>query len=447
VNTAISLVANQMGIPPSVVSAVANGNPGQAVSSATNSAITSALASALGIPGSAISGLMNASGVSNALGSNISSGVNTALGVTPSGPSNTSTVASAINNAINGVTTGLGGNTSTASAAPTGPAASVAESTPVESTPGQAAGSAQPSTGEIMAALGSLGGLSAATSGGLSNVNQSPGWLNTEAQMIKSNVKEDAENAPNPVQLAELQNLYSQISPELMDLFARRGLISPSSFASGGNVETTTSIWGDMSKYTPKFAPNLSTHISTGPSRRQPIGMSPLRQMRTSMMLGSPDNLAKGGLPSKYAEAAPKGHKPEFITGLTGYYAQGRGTGQSDDIPAMLHDGDYVMDADTVAALGDGSSKAGAEALSNFQGSVPHDMSEGGSAVPAKIADGEYVFPASFVTSLGGGDNKKGSKMLDEMRERLRAHKRSAPTSKIPPKAKSPLDYLGKAKG
>ena len=157
--------------------------------------------------------------------------------------------------------------------------------------------------------------------------------------------------------------------------------------------------------------------------------------------------LAKGGLPTKYAEAAPKGHKPEFITGLTGYYAQGDGTGQSDDIPAMLHDGDYVIDADAVAALGDGSSKAGAEALAEFQKKVPHSMSSGGQAVPAKIADGEYVFPEAFVTAIGGGDNKQGAKRLDAMREELRAHKRSAPTSKIPPKAKSPLDYLRMAKG
>lgn len=157
--------------------------------------------------------------------------------------------------------------------------------------------------------------------------------------------------------------------------------------------------------------------------------------------------LAQGGLPTKYAKASPKGHNPEFITGLTGYYAQGEGTGQSDDIPAMLHDGDYVIDADAVAALGDGSSKAGAEALSEFQKKVPHSMSSGGEAVPAKIADGEYVFPEAFVTAIGGGDNKQGSKLLDAMREELRAHKRSAPTSKIPPKAKSPLDYLRMAKG
>jgi hypothetical protein len=138
-------------------------------------------------------------------------------------------------------------------------------------------------------------------------------------------------------------------------------------------------------------------------------------------------------------------HRPEFITGRTGHYAQGRGTGQSDDIPAVLHDGDYVVDADTVAAFGDGSSKAGAGALEQFRRSMPEHHSGGGQPIRAQIADGEYVLPAGFVTSLGRGSNKNGAKMLDAMREEIRAHKRSAPDTKIPPKAKKPMQYMREA--
>jgi hypothetical protein len=156
--------------------------------------------------------------------------------------------------------------------------------------------------------------------------------------------------------------------------------------------------------------------------------------------------LAEGGLPARHHPCAPDGHEPEFITGETGYYARGRGTGQSDDIPAMLHEGDYVIDADAVAALGDGSNKAGAQRLDELRGRLPH-KAEGGRALPAKIADGEYVFPAGFVTALGDGDNRRGAEMLDGMREALRAHKRSAPEDKIPPRAKSPLEYLEQSRG
>lgn len=80
-----------------------------------------------------------------------------------------------------------------------------------------------------------------------------------------------------------------------------------------------------------------------------------------------------------------------------GSYVEGPGDGQSDDIPAMLADGEYVIDAETVAQLGNGSNKAGA-------------------------------------------------KVLDTFRKNIRAHKRSAPHDKIPPKAKSPLAYLKGAK-
>jgi hypothetical protein len=103
-----------------------------------------------------------------------------------------------------------------------------------------------------------------------------------------------------------------------------------------------------------------------------------------------PQKLAMGGLPT--ADVADDEHIPEFITGATGHYVKGRGTGQSDEIPAMLADSEYVFDADTVAALGDGSSDAGAKFLDNF-------------------------------------------------REAVREHKRSAPVDKIPPKA-SPLQYV-----
>jgi len=80
-----------------------------------------------------------------------------------------------------------------------------------------------------------------------------------------------------------------------------------------------------------------------------------------------------------------------------GFAVGGAGTGQSDDIPTMLSDGEYVFDADTVAALGDGSTKA-------------------------------------------------GSAVLDRMREEIRKHKRSAPVNDIPPKAKTAMAYLKTAR-
>ena len=260
----------------------------------------------------------------------------------------------------------------------------------------------------------------------------------------------------------ELKQLYDQLDPELKDVLSAKPskeddqlaalkesldpeLLAMLGYASGGSAgsfSALSSFQDSMKDATPKFVKYTDPgFLRSSANKKSPIQMQELPQMQ----LGK--KLARGGLPGKYAEAAPDGHNPEFITGVTGYYAGGRGTGQSDDIPAMLHDGDYVIDAEAVSALGDGSSKAGKDVLSHFMGQVPHKDGAEGKPVPAKIADGEFVLPEAFVTALGGGDNKRGAHMLDEMRENLRQHKRSAPTSKIPPKAKSPLDYLKGVKG
>jgi hypothetical protein len=53
--------------------------------------------------------------------------------------------------------------------------------------------------------------------------------------------------------------------------------------------------------------------------------------------------------------------------GRSTFAVNGPGTGRSDDIPAVLSDGEYVIDAETVALLGDGSSKAGAKKLDDLR--------------------------------------------------------------------------------
>lgn len=290
-------------------------------------------------------------------------------------------------------------------------------------------------------------------------------WLNTKEQMLRNQSRMGCASTQDAgAKAPDLQNIYSSLNPELAQEFASRGIgnnfmrgdtpiiggLGMKGYAAAGSVDSETcSTWGAMGKFMPKFHPVAgSGMLSGGGGRRQQSGLAQLKHLYSGISpSGNMGGMAKGGLPSKYQEAAPDGHHPEFVTGLTGYYACGGGTGQSDDIPAMLHDGDYVMDAEAVSALGDGSSKAGREVLEGFRKKVPHKDGAQGKPVPAKIADGEYVFPASFVSALGGGDNKKGADILNGLREKLREHKRSAPTSKIPPKAKSPLDYIKGSKG
>lgn len=62
--------------------------------------------------------------------------------------------------------------------------------------------------------------------------------------------------------------------------------------------------------------------------------------------------------------------------------------------------------------------------------------------IPAMLADGEFVFPADVVAALGNGSTKAGSDKLYDMMHSIRAQARSAHPKDLPPPAKSPLDYL-----
>jgi hypothetical protein len=76
-----------------------------------------------------------------------------------------------------------------------------------------------------------------------------------------------------------------------------------------------------------------------------------------SFFPGVPQRAAKGG---SMAVGRP----------AKSYAVQGAGDGRSDDIPAVLSDGEYVIDAETVALLGNGSNKAGAAQLDRFRANI-----------------------------------------------------------------------------
>lgn len=77
-------------------------------------------------------------------------------------------------------------------------------------------------------------------------------------------------------------------------------------------------------------------------------------------------------------------------------------------------------------------------ALGLLRGGSPGQMDD----VNAALSHGEYVMDADVVAALGDGNTEAGAKRLDEMREAIRRHKRSAPVDDIPPPARHPLAYL-----
>ena len=79
-------------------------------------------------------------------------------------------------------------------------------------------------------------------------------------------------------------------------------------------------------------------------------------------------------------------------------------------------------------------------------GPIPSPVAGRTDHLPMHVSSGSYVLPADIVSALGDGNTDAGAAKLDQMREQIRSHKRSAPNNKIPPKAKSPLAYLKGAK-
>jgi hypothetical protein len=102
----------------------------------------------------------------------------------------------------------------------------------------------------------------------------------------------------------------------------------------------------------------------TSPSDRAPRDVSDIDWKRygfgpeRSFFMNVPQRFAAGG-----SMAARPASKQAFAV-------KGPGDGRSDDIPAVLSDGEYVMDAETVALLGNGSNKAGAAKLDQFRANV-----------------------------------------------------------------------------
>jgi hypothetical protein len=82
-------------------------------------------------------------------------------------------------------------------------------------------------------------------------------------------------------------------------------------------------------------------------------------------------------------------------------------------------------------------------ALSQMAYAVGGSGSGRDDTIDAKLSDGEYVMDAETVAMLGDGSNKEGAARLDQMRAALRAHKgKNLARGQISPDAKSPLAYL-----
>ena len=162
---------------------------------------------------------------------------------------------------------------------------------------------------------------------------------------------------------------------------------SPLQFATGGSTTSTTA----ASTYNP-FATSDSSGQGSGISGTLVAGLT--KPQLNYVLTGMPQGHADGG--------SIEGHNPQFFSegglgSIENRYVKGEGDGTSDEVPAML-------------------------------------------------ANGEFVIPADVVSKLGNGSNDAGANVLDELLAVIREHSQNHDPKKLPPDSKGPLAYLLEAK-
>ena len=200
----------------------------------------------------------------------------------------------------------------------------------------------------------------------------------------------------------------------------------------GANPDTRP-VYDAMSNFT---ACDNAPHF--GACFAQNFGMFMNSISQNAPKLSQPPMGAKVGGLARYAEGGYVDGDPARLA------IGGPGDGQDDLIRMDLTDGDFIISADVVSALGSGSTSAGVRALESMVGSAVGDqeMGSGSDAVPALVSDGEFRVPRAAVMAIGNGSIEKGSEALYKLMENVRRSYRSAGVKDIPQKAKSPLQYM-----
>jgi hypothetical protein len=414
-NFALGLLAKQFGISAATAKAMINGNFGSALASTMIGQLNPALAKELGV-NPALAGIIGQSTGAYGAVNKAFSGLNQNWGATKS-------IANGFNDALRGIgiTTGTGGkNGATGQSINTGfttqdaidhyigggdgggssnaPAATPAPAAPPAKTPAKAPSKKSSSLDALGAAAfgltGSLGLGSSTGSSGSTASTGSTGNTTSLSSVAPLSLSSSFQTKVIPNQpkfesaLEEFQQLQKSDDPNAVQ------------YALSDQAPQGT----DMNPYTYGVDRPIEDILSPEAVAMQDVGYS---------SDGVPDYMKTG------IQAAKGG----AMTGTRyGKYARG---GLS--TPLMASGGKMRVDfrhGDAVTGAGDGQSDD----------------------IPAMLADGEFVFPADVVAAIGNGSTKAGSDKLYDMMHGIRAHVRSAKPKDLPPEIKSPLDFLKNTK-
>jgi hypothetical protein len=145
-------------------------------------------------------------------------------------------------------------------------------------------------------------------------------------------------------------------------------------------TQVPTFATGGSTSYDP-FSTN--TGSSSGISGALTPGLS--KAQINYILTGLPGNNV--AVPGKAEGGSIEGHNPEFyseggLSSMENRYVEGEGDGTSDEVPAMLANGEFVIPADVVSKLGNGSNEAGAGVLDQFLSEIRKHAHSNGEKLP-----------------------------------------------------------------
>ena len=140
-------------------------------------------------------------------------------------------------------------------------------------------------------------------------------------------------------------------------------------------------VGGSTTAYDPLSAGSSGDSVSNGIYNSLKPGLT--KAQIQYILSGLPGNLVD----RKAAGGAIEGHNPQFFSegglgSIENTYVRGEGDGTSDSVAAMLADGEFVIPADVVSSLGNGSNEAGASVLDQFLKSIRTHKQGNGEKLP-----------------------------------------------------------------
>ncbi len=244
---------------------------------------------------------------------------------------------------------------------------------------------------------------------------------------------------------ASIANTGHALSPQDFANYGGQieGGMDPSQLASSmGWTKPADVAWAPPA---PSAFPSALAQGQRGPLAR-PVGMGQPRNNGMQMRGGPPPGVgdaAQGRLPTPHV--LPPQDAP--IPGATAFQPQGLGAVPAMTTPIVPFSSQSASFSAYPGYQPPRAMRGGGRIGGGFAhgGALGHVMANTGGqddVVPIRAAGGEYMMDADTVSALGDGNNAAGAKKLDAMRENIRAHKRSAPPNKIPPKAKPIGQYM-----